>query len=220
MYSETPDIMSFSSPFRIDVLAKAQLETLQAGTLRLLDEVGIHFPSPRALQIFADHGARVDWEQEVVCIPPDLVRKAMASAPRSFVLGGREERLDLLLDGSRSYLCTDGTGVHVIDPETRQRRASRKEDIARMARVADALPMIGFFWPMVSAQDYGVTAPLHQCHAGLTNTEARARRHDRSPAVGALRGGDGDGGGGERGDATHALADLRQHLHHLTAGAG
>ncbi|NIV38277.1 MAG: hypothetical protein GWN58_55320, partial [Anaerolineae bacterium] len=175
MYSETPDIISFPTSLKRTLLKQTQLDTLKSGTLHLLDKVGVHFPSRRALEILADHGARVDWETEIVRIPPDLVQKAMSTAPRSFVLGGREERLDLLLDGTHSYLATDGTGVHVIDLETRQMRPSRKEDVAMMARVCDALPMIGFFWPLVSAQDYGLTAPLHQCHAGLTNTLKHVR---------------------------------------------
>jgi trimethylamine--corrinoid protein Co-methyltransferase len=175
MCSETPDIVPFPTSFKSELLTQAELETLKHGTLRLLDEVGVHFPSRRALEIFADHGAKVDMETEIVRIPPDLVQKAMSTAPRSFVLGGREERFDLLLDGSKSYLATDGTGVHVIDPETREMRESRKEDVAMMARVCDALPLISFYWPLVSAQDYGGTAPLHQCHAGLTNTLKHVR---------------------------------------------
>jgi trimethylamine--corrinoid protein Co-methyltransferase len=175
MYSETPDIVPFTSSFRNELLTQAELESLKGGTLGLLNDVGVHFPSRRALEIFSDHGAQVDWETEIVHISPDLVEKAMSTAPRSFVLGGREERFDLLLDGSCSYLATDGTGVHVIDLETREMRASRKEDVAMMARVCDALPLISFYWPMVSAQDYGHTAPLHQCHAGLTNTLKHVR---------------------------------------------
>ena len=175
MYSETPDIIPFTSPFKSELLTQEQLDTLKGGTLRLLDEVGVHFPSRRALEIFADHGAWVDMDTEIVRIPPDLVKKAMSTAPRFFVLGGREERFDLLLDGSCSYLSTDGTGVHVVDPETRQLRPSRKADVALMARVCDALPLISFYWPLVSAQDYGLTAPLHQCHAGLTNTLKHVR---------------------------------------------
>jgi len=175
MYSKTPNIISFPTSFKSELLTQAELETLKGGTLRLLDEVGVHFPSHKALEIFADHGAKVDWDTKIVRIPPDLVQKAMSTAPRSFVLGGREERFDLLLDGSYSYLATDGTGVHVIDLETREMRASRKEDVAMMARVCDALPLISFYWPMVSAQDYGRTAPLHQCHAGLTNTLKHVR---------------------------------------------
>ena len=59
-YSETPDIVSFPTRFRKELLTPAQLETLKGGTLRLLDEVGVHVPSRRALDILADHGARVD----------------------------------------------------------------------------------------------------------------------------------------------------------------
>jgi trimethylamine--corrinoid protein Co-methyltransferase len=156
-------------------LTQTELETLKEKTMYLLDEVGVHFPSPEALEIFAENGARVDMEAEIVRIPPDLVKKAMSTAPRSFILGGREERFDLFLDGSCSYLSTDGTGVHVIDLETREKRASCKEDVAIMARVCDALPLVGFYWPMVSAKDYGHTASLHQCHAGLTNTLKHVR---------------------------------------------
>jgi trimethylamine--corrinoid protein Co-methyltransferase len=175
LYSKTPDIIPFTSPIRKEFLTKAELETLKEKTLYILSEVGVHFPSSKALEIFADHGALVDMASEIVRIPPDLVKKAMSTAPRSFTLGGREERFDLLLDGTRSYLSTDGTGVHVIDLETREKRASRKSDIAMMARVIDALPLISFYWPMVSAKDYGQTAPLHQCHAGLTNTLKHVR---------------------------------------------
>jgi trimethylamine--corrinoid protein Co-methyltransferase len=175
MYSETPDIIPFSSPHKMEVLSPSELQTLQNGTLHLLSEVGTRFPSEMALKIFADHGAKVDWKTSIVRIPPDLVSKAMATAPRSFILGGRKERFDLTLDGSASYLATDGCGVHAIDLETRQKRPSRKADVAMMARVSDALPLISFFWPLVSAQDHGVTAPLHECHAGLTNTVKHVR---------------------------------------------
>jgi len=175
MHSETPDIISISSHHKLNVLSESELETLKSGTLQLLSEIGVHFPTKKALTIFADHGADVDWENEIVRISPDLVKKAMANAPRSIVLGGREERFDLTLDGRASYLTTDGCGVHVVDPETGEQRASRKADVAMMARIADALPTVSFFWPMVSAQDHGKTAPLHECHAGLTNTLKHVR---------------------------------------------
>ncbi|MFQ5844776.1 MAG: trimethylamine methyltransferase family protein, partial [Planctomycetota bacterium] len=83
----------FPTSFKSELLSQAELETLKGGTLRLLDEVGVHFPSRKALEIFADHGAKVDMDTEIVRIPPDLVQKAMSTAPRSFVLGGRETGL-------------------------------------------------------------------------------------------------------------------------------
>lgn len=175
MSSETPDIISISSHHKIEVLSSSELESLKNGTLELLAEVGVYYPSQKAMAIFADHGANVDWDTNIVRIPPALVTKAMGTAPRSFVLGGREKRFDLTLDGSASYLATDGCGVHVIDPETREKRSSSKADVAMMARISDALPMVSFFWPMISAQDHGKAAPLHECHAGLTNTLKHVR---------------------------------------------
>ena len=175
MYSETPDIIPFSSKNKKEVLSPSELETIRNGTLHLLSSVGVIFPSNKALTIFEDHGAKVDWDKKIVRIPPDLVKKAMSTAPRSFVLGGREERFDLTLDGSKTYLCTDGCGVHVVDLETRKQRPSRKADVTMMARVSDALPLISFFWPLVSAQDHGKTAAIHECHAGLTNTLKHVR---------------------------------------------
>ncbi len=175
MVSRTPDILPYSSENKREVLSQSQLDILKAGTLQILQEVGVRFPSKKALTIFSDHGADVDWETQIVRISPDLVNKALSTAPRSFILGGREQRFDLVLDGKHSYLSTDGCGTRVIDLETRQERSSRKEDVARMARICDALPLIGFFWPLVSAQDHGLTAPLHECHAGLTNTLKHVR---------------------------------------------
>ena len=174
-YSKTPDIISISSHNKIEILSPSEIDKLRKGTYQLLAEVGVSYPSEKALSIFADHGAEVDWDTHIVRISPDLVNKAMATAPRIIVLGGREPRFDLTLDGSRSYLTTDGCGAHVIDLETREKRASRKSDVAMMARVADAIPLVSFFWPMVSAQDYGKTAPLHECHAGLTSTLKHVR---------------------------------------------
>jgi trimethylamine--corrinoid protein Co-methyltransferase len=39
-----------------------------------------------------------------------------------------------------------------------------------MARVADYLPAIGFYWPMVSAQEHAGTAPLHEIDASWNNS--------------------------------------------------
>jgi trimethylamine--corrinoid protein Co-methyltransferase len=175
MSSNTPDLITFPTIFSKELLSADQMDEFKQATLHILEHVGAIFPSKRALTIFEEHGANVDWDKKLVRIPPDLVIKAMSTAPRSFVLAGREERFDLTLDGKNSYLCTDGCGVHVIDPYTREKRSSTKADVALAAKVSDALPMISFFWPPVSAQDFGKTAPLHECHAGLTNTLKHVR---------------------------------------------
>ncbi|MCP4142475.1 MAG: hypothetical protein GY755_19730 [Chloroflexi bacterium] len=154
----------------LEVLSANELESIQAATLELLESVGVRFPSERALGIFAEHGAQVDKESQIVRLPAELVKKALSHAPRSYRLAGRVEEADLLLDGSCSYFGTDGVGVETLDFKTGASRSSTKDDVAKMARVADALSSIGFYWPMVSAQDYGHTAPLREIEASFNNT--------------------------------------------------
>jgi trimethylamine--corrinoid protein Co-methyltransferase len=151
------------------VLNAGELEAIRSATLHILEHVGVRFPSEQALRTFAEHGAQVDWDSKIVRLSPDLVTKAMSHAPRSYKLSGRAEGTDLLLDGTTSYFGTDGCGTLTVDFETGEQRYSCKKDVARMARVADYLSSIAFYWPMVSARDYGRLAPLHELDASFNN---------------------------------------------------
>lgn len=155
---------------KMEMLTSDELQQIKGATLQILQEVGVHFPSDRALGIFAAHGADVDEVNQIVRIPTDLVLEAMGKAPRSYTLSGRTPGTDLLLDGSQSYFCTDGCGVHTQDFETGVLRPSNKDDVAKMARVADYLSSIAFYWPIVSAQDFGQLASLHELDACFNNT--------------------------------------------------
>jgi trimethylamine--corrinoid protein Co-methyltransferase len=170
MTVDRPPIEPLRSAFRFQFQSEERLDQLQEATLQILEDVGVRFPSEKALEIFADHGALVEHQRQIVKIPSDLVRQAMATVPRYFNLGARDPACDLQLQEGVAYFTTDGCGVETIDFETRQRRASRKEDAGRMARVVDYLSSMAFYWPMVSAQDYGRTAPLHEVDASWNNT--------------------------------------------------
>lgn len=170
MFSETPPLKPIEPGYHLRILTNAQLADFKAASLEILAEVGVHCPSEKALNIYAEHGAQVDFDNEIVKLPPDLVLAAMSHAPRHYTMGARRPELDLTLDGKHFYCATDGCGTEVIDFATRERRTSVKDDVAQMARVADYLTSIGFYWPMVSAQDFPALAPLHELDASLNNT--------------------------------------------------
>ncbi len=170
MFTDTPPIQPIRPKRPYHLLDDQQIQTLANGTLEILSETGVHCPSEKCLRIYAEHGARVDFQKQIVRLSPDLVLAALEKAPRHYTMGARSPAHDLTLDGTQMYCATDGCGVETIDFTTRERRASRKADVATMARVADALPSIGFYWPIVSAADYPSTAPLHEIEASFNNT--------------------------------------------------
>ncbi|HDD62483.1 MAG TPA: hypothetical protein ENF22_08165 [Chloroflexi bacterium] len=164
------EIKPIKNNLELSILTQAQVVEIRAATLTILEEVGIHFPSKKALKIFSDHGANIDVDTQIVRIPADLVIEAMGYAPRSYTLSGRTTGTELLLDGSLSYFSTDGSGTETIDLTTGVQRQSTKADVAMMARVSDYLSSISFYWPIVSAQDCGLSSPLHELEASFINT--------------------------------------------------
>jgi trimethylamine--corrinoid protein Co-methyltransferase len=170
MSIERPAIEPMRPAFRVQFQTDERLDQLQEATLQILEEVGVRFPSAKAVAIFADHGAQVDHDTQIVMIPRDLVHKAMGMVPRTFQVGARSPSCDFHLEEGATYFTTDGCGVETIDFETRRPRPSCKADVGRMAHIADYLSSIAFYWPMVSAQDHGKTAPLHELDASWNNT--------------------------------------------------
>jgi trimethylamine--corrinoid protein Co-methyltransferase len=163
------NIQPIQHNLHLEVLNDKELAEIKAATLNVLEEIGIHFPSERALKVFAEHGASVDFDAAIVRMRPDLVLESMAKAPREFTLSGRADGTDLHLGDDHTYFGTDGCGVETIDFETGERRPSCKADVAKMAHISDYLSSISFYWPMVSAQDCGVVAPLHELDASFNN---------------------------------------------------
>lgn len=158
---------------KIKTLSDPDLAKIHQATLTVLNETGVRFPCQKALKIFAEAGAEVDFKGQTVKIQPDLLMENLAHAPRHFTMGSRGDRdLDVVLDGNKMYCGTAGTGTQTIDPETGNRRPSTKNDIAMMALISDYLPSVSFYWPMVAARDCPVQSiALHELEASFANTQ-------------------------------------------------
>jgi len=179
MYSETPPLEPIVPAYQIKILSDKQLDQFKSSTFEILEETGIHCPSERALKIYAENGAKVDFEKQIVKLPPDVVLEALSHAPRYYIMGARSEVFDLDLSRKVLYEATDGTGTKTIDYVTRELRSSVKDDVAKSARVSDYLSSISFYWPMVSAQDHPIIPSLHELDASFNNTV----KHVQTPTV-------------------------------------
>jgi trimethylamine--corrinoid protein Co-methyltransferase len=156
---------------RFEVLSPDDVRRIHTATLDLIESTGVRFPSPRALDIWAAHGATVDRATSIVRASGQLIEDALRHAPPAYTLAARDPGLDLPLDGRHVHLGTDGCGIEVLDAWTGERRRSSLQDVADIARVADALEEIAFHWVPVSAQDQPPeTRSLHELAAIWRNS--------------------------------------------------
>ncbi|MEI6290760.1 MAG: trimethylamine methyltransferase family protein, partial [Chloroflexota bacterium] len=158
------NIKSITNPkLSLSILTPAEIQRIHEATLQTIEKVGVRFPSKRALEIWAAHGAEVDHEKMIVKAKPALIEKALKSAPAGYQLGARDPQQNCDMDGNHVFLGTDGCGVEIIDIHTGQKRTSQLSDVGDIARVADATEEIGFHWVALSAQDKPAeTRGLHE----------------------------------------------------------
>jgi trimethylamine--corrinoid protein Co-methyltransferase len=165
-------IKSITNPaFRLDILSPEDIQRIHTATLDIIENTGVRFPSPKALDIWEDHGATVDRDTAIVKAPGTLIEEALRQAPPTYDLAARNPDQDLALDGNHVFVGTDGCGVEVIDIQSGERRRSCWQDVADIARVADYLEEIAFHWVAVSAQDFPPeTRGLHELRAVWENS--------------------------------------------------
>ena len=158
------NIKSITNPkLKLEILTLDEVKKIHDATLWIIENVGVRFPSQRALEIWEANGATVDREKKVVKVKGEVIEEALKKAPPAYTLAARDPQQDLALDGNHVNLGTDGCGVEVIDIHTGQKRTSCLSDVRDIVRVADATEEVAFHWVAVSAQDTPVESRgLHE----------------------------------------------------------
>jgi len=160
-----------SGGFSLAVFTEDELADIHLSTLQVLAHTGVFVKQDEALDIFAAGGCTVDRQRRVVKIPPHVVEEAIASAPASVFLAGRDPKDDIVLEANRVGFTTFGEGIMIVDPDTGERREPLKKDVGEAARMADAMSEIDTFEIAVGAKDApGETASIHNFEAALLNT--------------------------------------------------
>ena len=80
MPGETPALQPITPQYHLRILSDKQLADFKSATLEILEDVGNYCPSKKALDTFAEHGAQVDFDTQIVKIPSEIVIEAMSRA--------------------------------------------------------------------------------------------------------------------------------------------
>ncbi len=127
---------------RFRVLSDEQCQELFVATLECLERVGVGVGNAEARALLVAAGARTDGYR--VWIPPHIIRDALAAVPPAFTIWGRDHSRAIRVAQDRVHFGPGLTNTYFVDPETGERRPTRRGDPALVARLADALPNIDY----------------------------------------------------------------------------
>lgn len=158
--------------WRREVLDRQGVLSIHYAALEILERTGVAVRSEKAQKMLKDADCTIDKKSAVVKFPDRLVTEMARKNSRAVTFYGRTREHDARLDFDHVHVCSDGNGTDAVDFETRERRSSRKSDVAKSAFVADALKGHGINWPNVTSQDVPQgTRHIHDLQASLENTE-------------------------------------------------
>lgn len=133
-------------------LSDDDLQAIYGTALRLLAELGMGEVPDRLAAVFVKNGATQHANGRVT-LPPDLVARAMARAPKSFPLHGRDPARSITVGDDRVYFGTGGAAVQTLDLESGLYRAATLADLHDFTRLQDNLPNVAWFTRCCIATD-------------------------------------------------------------------
>lgn len=155
---------------RLRFLEKEEEDLIHSQSLKSLNEIGVLIHSESVLKMLDEAGASVDHKNMIAKFPENMVTEALKNAPKSIVLGARNQNRDLHLPVENyPFISTCGVTVFLIDHRTGEKREGTRKDLAELATVCDALDPIDAFWPMVTTSD--VTPNAHMAHELWTSLQ-------------------------------------------------
>jgi trimethylamine--corrinoid protein Co-methyltransferase len=169
---------------RITYLSVAEKEFVHEKTLEVLEKVGVAYNTPRAIELLAAAGARVDREALTARLSWELIEQALATVPRTVLLAGRDPARDCILGGERLIATSDGMTTYMLDDETGERREGTLADLAEVTRLCDALEEIDTIWPSPNPGDAEAEVlPLLTQAAVIRNTTKHIQDEVRTPEM-------------------------------------
>jgi len=128
---------------RFQLLSQDQIKQIHLATLEILERTGVRVMLPEALDLLEKAGAWV-LSENMVKIPSHLVEEALRSAPSRITIYDRNGSPAMNLEGLNADFGPGTDTTFVMDMETGERRPTKGRDVARVARLCDALPNIDF----------------------------------------------------------------------------
>ena len=170
---------------RTSILTQDQIRRIHETSLAILERVGIIVPHEEMLGRFADSGASVDFPNQRVRIPADLVKRCLDQAGKRFTIYGRDlsKKAEFGV-GKRNYNSIAGE-AHWVDELRGPRRFASLDDVATAARFVDALDHINIAGAMSDPHEIPASYRCVEVMAAMLRNTTKPIHfwfHDRASA--------------------------------------
>jgi len=128
---------------RMHILTETDIATIHSATMSILSDIGVNFYEPEALDIFKQHGLKVDGQ--TVHLEEKDVAAALAAAPAEFTVRARRPDKSVVIGGDQLVIAP-GYGAAAMITADRTQRSARMADydnFCRLVQTSKSIDMNG-----------------------------------------------------------------------------
>jgi trimethylamine--corrinoid protein Co-methyltransferase len=129
---------------RLNVIGTDLIVRILDEAKRILAETGMEIRGESMRQRLLDHGLQTDSRGERILFPPDVVDRAVETAPSSFTLYDRDGVAHTELGGWNVNFVPGSSGLKILDHRTGETRLANSTDFVEYVRLADGLEHLGY----------------------------------------------------------------------------
>ena len=168
--TETSAVSPVASGYRL--LSDSQLAEVHRSALEILQRTGSRVFNAEVRELLAGAGCEVS-DTDLGIIPPEVIERALESAPNEIVLWSRDGEPAMYLSEHRTYYGTGSDLPFTRDLETGERRPSVWADVGRAARLADTLPNLDFVMSMAQSSDVDAATSDRQAFLAMAENTTK-----------------------------------------------
>jgi trimethylamine--corrinoid protein Co-methyltransferase len=127
----------------LNVISDELIAKILGEAKRIMAETGMEIRGEPLRQRLLDHGLKTDDKGRVL-FPPDVVEKAIETAPKSFTLFDRDGKPYTEIGGYNVHYVPGSSGLKIQDHRTGETRLSNSTDFIEYARICDGLEHIAY----------------------------------------------------------------------------
>jgi len=137
----------------LNVLSEGMIVSILAEAKRIMAETGMEIRGELMRQRLLDHGLKTDASGLRVLFPPEVVDRAIQTAPETFTLYDRDGEPHAELGGWNVNFVPGSSGLKILDRHTGETRLANSADFVEYVRLADGLEHIGYLATAFSTRD-------------------------------------------------------------------
>jgi len=164
---------------RLKLLTLEEVGNIYEKSLEILSRKGIKVNHEKALELLDKAGAQVDFDNQQVRFPRDIVQSALKTVPSSLTLANRGERPDAVIPHPKGtfYVRNGSSSPYFVDPYTNKYHNMTIEIMRKAAQfweLLDGVDICALHAPQDAPEE---TADIHGLKAFLENTTKHINMH-------------------------------------------